>query len=482
VEIDLPEVSMKNDPARVGEYDLVHRLGEGGQGVVFLGRSASGERVAVKLLHWQLIASSSAREQFAREIEAAKRVARFCTARILDADLDGEHPYIVSEYVDGPSLARLVTEHGPRTGGALDRLAIATATALTSIHKSGIVHRDFKPGNVLVGPDGPRVIDFGIARVPGSRSTLAHQIVGTPAYMAPEQVAGRRITPATDVFAWGATMVYAATGRPPFGSGDVWNVLDRIRTDEPDLGRLSGPLRELAAAALDKEPEARPTARQILLRLLGDDPASDDVAMLTKATQRIEQARTASPARRSAGPWYALTAAILVTGFLLGLLLWPDRADQTDPGERHGTNALATPTPSARTSTAPGRSPGGSPQPRRSSPTNSGRRGIDPAFAGTWSGTMVNPTNGGTFTLRVTFRTGATTGSAFFPAASGRGSCAGDLALSEGTATSMTMSLSVSSPCTPGDVTVSRRSSDRIHFSMRNPTTGRGYAGTLGRT
>src|SRR4051812_45398022 len=171
---------MENAPVRVGEYDIVDRLGEGGQGVVFLGMSLRGEQVAVKLLHRHLIAEPSARRQLAREMDAAKRVAKFCTARILDADLDGELPYIVSEYVDGPSLARLVAAQGPRTGGALDRLAIATATALTSIHKSGIVHRDFKPGNVVIGPDGPRVIDFGIARVLESGSAPASQVVGTP--------------------------------------------------------------------------------------------------------------------------------------------------------------------------------------------------------------------------------------------------------------------------------------------------------------
>src|SRR4051812_23322803 len=179
------------DPRRLGAYEVTGRLGEGGQGVVYLGRGAAGETVAIKVLQAQLMEDETARARFVREVEVTKRVARFCTAQVLDAGMIDDRPYIVSEYVPGPSLQQQLKREGPRQGAALDRLAINTATALAAIHQAGVVHRDFKPGNVLMGPDGPVVIDFGISRAldaSGSMTTALSQVVGTPAFMAPEQL------------------------------------------------------------------------------------------------------------------------------------------------------------------------------------------------------------------------------------------------------------------------------------------------------
>ncbi|MCO6006590.1 serine/threonine protein kinase [Actinoallomurus purpureus] len=259
------------DPDRLGSYEITGRLGEGGQGTVYLGRSASGDPVAIKLLRGDLAQDDTARGRFLRELAAVKRVARFCTAQVLEADVDGDRPYIVSEYVPGPSLQQLVTGESPRSGAELERLAIGTVTALVAIHQAGIVHRDFKPQNVLIGPDGPRVIDFGIAKALDTAATMTNSAIGTPAYMAPEQLAGREITPAADIFAWGSTMVYAATGTAAFGQDTVMAVINRILSEPPDLGSMQEPLRGIVAGCLAKDPAARPTAQQLLMRLLGEE-------------------------------------------------------------------------------------------------------------------------------------------------------------------------------------------------------------------
>jgi serine/threonine protein kinase len=262
------------DPRRLGSYELIGRLGIGGQGAVFLGTSEPGGRVAVKLLHSNLTEDTDARGRFVREAMAAKRVARFCAAQVLDVQVAGDQPYIVTEYVPGPSLQRLVKDGGPLSGGALERLAIGTATALVAIHQAGVVHRDLKPANVIVGPDGPRVIDFGIAKALATTATASSRVLGTPAYMAPEQVRGVAIDTAVDVFAWGAMMVFVATGWPPFGTDSIPLVVERVLSGEPDLGAMAEPLRALVCDCLAKDSALRPTARQLLLRLLGqDEPA-----------------------------------------------------------------------------------------------------------------------------------------------------------------------------------------------------------------
>jgi serine/threonine protein kinase len=281
------------DPGSLGQYQVVGKLGEGGQGAVYLGRSPSGEHVAIKLLHAQMNTDSSARTRFAREVEAAQKVSPFCTAQVLDYDLHGRPPYIISEFIDGPPLYDVVLQEGSFRGSSLERLAIGTATALAAIHEAGIVHRDFKPNNVLLAADGPRVVDFGIARSVDSQQssvTATGMVVGTPGYLAPEQLTGEPLTPAVDIFAWGATMVFAATGHSPFEAETLPVIINRILNEEPDLSRLTGTMRELVGAALDKNPRRRPAAHQLLLRLLGQvgatpGPSADREDLLDKGTQ-----------------------------------------------------------------------------------------------------------------------------------------------------------------------------------------------------
>ncbi|MGI5225528.1 serine/threonine-protein kinase [Actinoallomurus sp. CA-142502] len=262
------------DPPQLGVYRLEGRLGEGGQGIVYLGRDAEGRQVAVKLLRSHLGQDEAVRARFARELAVIERVAGFCTAQVIDADVVADQPYIVSEYVPGPSLQQLVAEQGTCEGTELDRLAIGTATALAAIHRAGVVHRDFKPANVLMGPDGPRVIDFGIARAlqAGADSTTASGVVGTPAYMAPEQIAGERVSPASDVFSWAATMAFAATGRSPFGGGSIPTVINRITQGEADLSGVPVALLPVLERCLAKDPAVRPTAQQLMLTLIGEQP------------------------------------------------------------------------------------------------------------------------------------------------------------------------------------------------------------------
>jgi serine/threonine protein kinase len=281
------------DPASLGQYEVVGKLGAGGQGAVYLGRSPSGAYVAIKLLHDQMNSDSSARTRFAREVEAAQKVSPFCTAQVLDYDLHGRPPYIISEFIDGPPLYDVVLQEGSFHGTSLERLAIGTATALAAIHEAGIVHRDFKPNNVLLASDGPRVVDFGIARSVNSQQssvTATGMVVGTPGYLAPEQLTGEPLTPAVDIFAWGATMVFAATGHSPFEAETLPVIINRILNEEPDLSRLTGTMRELVGAALEKDPRRRPAAHQLLLRLLGQvgatpSPSADREDLLDKGTQ-----------------------------------------------------------------------------------------------------------------------------------------------------------------------------------------------------
>ncbi|MEV5558774.1 serine/threonine-protein kinase [Nonomuraea wenchangensis] len=311
-----------DDPRHLGSYRLSRRLGQGGQGVVYLGHSPQGAQVAVKLLHAGLSADPAVRRRFLGEVEAVRRVAAFCTAQLLDADLEGDRPYLVSEYVEGPSLREHVTARGPALGGSLERLAIGTATALGAIHRAGVVHRDFKPGNVLLGLDGPRVIDFGISRLVGTTVTTGLSPVGTPAYLPPERINGEGAGPPADLWAWALTVAYTASGRHAYTGETYQEVLARILFGKPDLGPLAGRLREIVEACLAREPGDRPDAEEVLRRLLGQDGSGGDVltsgamaalppsaALTPSAPLTPLSAATTDPAPTSAFP--AVTGTIL---------------------------------------------------------------------------------------------------------------------------------------------------------------------------
>ncbi|GAA4536183.1 MULTISPECIES: serine/threonine-protein kinase [Nonomuraea] len=254
------------EPDWIGHYRVLQPLGRGGQGAVYLAMAPNGVRVAVKVLHD--LVDETARARFAREVDAARRVATFSTARVLDVSITGQSAYIVSEYVEGPSLEQLVRRHGPRDEDGLTRLALSTSGALAAIHKAGVVHRDFKPSNVLIGHDGPRVIDFGIARALDQVTVTSGKMVGTPAYMSPEQLSGTPVGPPSDVFSWAVTMMFAATGRPAFGEDTVPAIFNRVLTFHPDLSPLPQSLRGVVGVCLAKRPEDRPSASDVMLAIV----------------------------------------------------------------------------------------------------------------------------------------------------------------------------------------------------------------------
>ncbi|WUI00153.1 serine/threonine-protein kinase [Spirillospora sp. NBC_00431] len=257
-----------SDPVRIASYELLARLGAGGMGLVFLARSPGGRLVAVKIIHSHLTDDPRFRERFRREVEAAKAVSGFYTAPVIDADPDGRPAWLATAHVAGPDLNTVVKAHGPLPEGAFTVLAAALAEALRAVHAAGLVHRDLKPSNILLAQDGPRVIDFGIARaVDGTETTGG--LVGTPGYMSPEQAAGEEAGPTSDVFSLGGVLYFASTGRPPFGDGDLRAVLLRVMNAEPDLSVVPVAQRDLIARCLTKSPSARPTPDQILGALAG---------------------------------------------------------------------------------------------------------------------------------------------------------------------------------------------------------------------
>jgi predicted Ser/Thr protein kinase len=307
------------DPRAVGAYRLLGRLGEGGQGVVFLAEGPTGSPAAVKLL--PPTTGPQVRSRFLKEVAAAQRLARFCTAQVLDAGIFERRPFIVSEYVSGPSLVEVVEQFGPRGGAALERIAVATLTALGAVHAAGMVHRDFKPGNVLLGPDGPVVIDFGLAAVPGMTTVLSGEVaIGTPAFMAPEQLAGTRVTAAADMWSWAVTMVFAGTGELPFRGDSLTATAYAILYAEPHVGRLPDPLGSLVYRCLNKDPAGRLSAHDALgelvaagARLVGPMPPMVSALAADEQASSSQRAPTMPPKPR-AGSGDGLIGARLASG------------------------------------------------------------------------------------------------------------------------------------------------------------------------
>ncbi|MCA1783248.1 MAG: serine/threonine-protein kinase [Dermatophilaceae bacterium] len=277
--------------SRLGPYRLVQQLGEGGMGVVHLALDRQGRAVAIKVLRPHVAHDPDARARLAREVETLELIRHPNVAPVLDADLDGPRPYLVTKYVPGPPLDDYVAERGPLDGADLTRLAEGLASALDAIHEAGVVHRDLKPGNVLVVDGEPMLIDFGIAHaVDDIRLTMTGLVMGTPGYLAPEIVEGAEVSEATDWWGWAATLAFAATGQPPFGRGPMEAVLARVARGESDLRGTDPDLRPLLRAALNPDPDARPSSGEVVeaLRRYEAGESVDEGARWSERTQVIE--------------------------------------------------------------------------------------------------------------------------------------------------------------------------------------------------
>jgi serine/threonine protein kinase len=269
------------DPLRVGQYRLVGRLGGGGMGTVFLGRSPGGRLVAVKVIRADLAEGADFRARFGREVAVARKVSGLFTALVVDADTEGPVPWLATAYVPGPSLTEAVTAHGPLPTDTVLTLAGGLAEGLADVHATGIVHRDLKPSNVLLAHDGPRLIDFGISRaVESSALTHTGQIVGSPGFMSPEQAEGHEVGPPSDIFSLGAVLVFAATGVGPFGTGSTAALVYRVVHAQPDLDRVPAEIRPLVEQCLAKDPVQRPAPGAILAGLADAQPGADPVRWL----------------------------------------------------------------------------------------------------------------------------------------------------------------------------------------------------------
>jgi hypothetical protein len=355
------------DPRNVGPYALERLLGAGGMGTVYLARAVAGRhagrRVAVKVVNAHLRADPLFRRRFAHEVEAASRVASFCTAQVLDADAAGPVPYLVTEFVAGRSLHDHVTASGPLSASDVDALAVGVAAALTAIHTVGLVHGDLTPSNVLLSSFGPKVIDFGVARLVENARPQTRVAFGTPGWLAPEQLDGRPPGPASDVFVWGLLVAWASTGRSPFATGRRGT--KRAPHGRPDLAGLPPRLAGVVDRALHPDPRARPTARDVLLSLVGRADTASVRAAVTpvnpvlraNTTERLDPPPAFRPARRRGRGVrrFAAFAGTMLLGLMLLVALRTNAGSGTGAGSDAGARTAA-PAP-AKSTSAPKKAP-----------------------------------------------------------------------------------------------------------------------------
>ncbi|MBJ8337669.1 serine/threonine protein kinase [Antrihabitans sp. YC3-6] len=403
------------DPSRIGDYRLLGVLGSGGMGTVYLGRNSRGRTLAVKVVRPELSHDPSFRMRFQREVTAARRVAGPYTAPVLDADVNAERPWLATGYVAGLSLNEAVELYGPLPERSLHVLADGLARALITVHDAGIVHRDLKPSNVLLTSEGPKVIDFGIARAAeDSVLTTTGEVIGSPNFMCPEQVTGgATLGPAGDVFSLGGVLVYAATGHGPFGEGSVVAMLWRVVQEDPDLTGVPSSLLPIISACLDKEPARRPTPRQLLDQLANfgrtdtvgwlprpvlehissravallelEDSHDDNIEQPTQQWRPDERQATAQQpvpvaapkprrARRAVGGFVAVVVLLaLFAGVMVLTLTLMDRRNDpaNDASTSSGTTAVETTEPT--TSSEP-------------TTTTPAAAALPDAYVGTWTG------------------------------------------------------------------------------------------------
>ncbi len=347
------------DPQLIGPYRLVGRLGCGGMGRVFLGFSAGGRPVAVKVIRAELASDLEFRVRFAREVAAARRVSGLFTALVVDADLDSAVPWLATAYVAGPSLAEAVTGRGPMQVRPALALAAGLAEGLSAIHAAGVVHCDLKPSNVLLSPDGPRVIDFGVSRAAEATSLAgADLVVGSPGFMSPEQAMGEEIGPPSDIFSLGAVLTFAATGGGPFGQGSSPELAYRLVYGPPDLGQLPAVLRPLVEPCLARDPGQRPTAEEVLAVANAGQPvpgwlpgaplgafASPERADSPRPAHRGPGRRWRRPLTAAGATAGVLAASVAVTFALGGAAPHPSAAPLAPRAAASATSMPAPPAP-----------------------------------------------------------------------------------------------------------------------------------------
>ncbi|WP_345377915.1 serine/threonine-protein kinase [Pseudonocardia yuanmonensis] len=345
------------DPRSIGGFTITRLLGEGGMGRVFLGRRG-GVQAAVKVVRSDLAGDPEFRARFGHEIEAATRVRSPYTVALLGADADGDPPWMATEYVPAPSLREAVGIHGPMPVEQVRLLGIGLADALAAIHGAGIVHRDLKPGNVLLGADGPKVIDFGIARAADATVlTRTGAVVGSPGFIAPEQITHARSEPAGDVFALGGVLAYAATGRAPFGTGDVNALLYRTVHGEPDLAGIPEPLLGLVRACLDREPSRRPGTERIR-EVLSSGPEDRPTGGWLPAVLEPTPPRPVSRAPRRRVPVaVGVAVAVLAAAAVVGVLALRGQGGPAAPPAPPTAAPPATSSAAAATSATPTAAP-----------------------------------------------------------------------------------------------------------------------------